>query len=736
MADFPKAAVVEQGGEISCSVQETNRLRAQLGLKPLRIRPTTSAASSDNREVSLSVEESNALRAKLGLKPLRSGPSSSRAGTSSNPLPLAPLGLPTKSAELAEEPAPPVGSMGKYLATTSAGLSAKEWLSNARSRAAAPPPDAPSSAAVTQPQSAHEAVVGIAHGAEDFETGKTGVLTLQDSGLLDDKGRDLASDEALLEDARLADSARALDRQERRSKAKAPVYDPFGEEGGMLSHYDEYEVEGATRRSKRAKLAVGTDGTVVDLEDADAVARRLELAKQGVEEVSLARRGGVGNALQDGRIAIDAQQDTMTREEEDAIEAKLAKKQRRAARKARKAAKTLHTDEDEGILAQLKQQASVSSALDRGTRHASGETHDAPVLAAQTDRELEDALRSEGFAAFHQALHRSRHAQEPTTVVPRTAPSTEASTTASRHRLYRLREAGDDEEDDNDHEMVLARARSLALKRPRSEDVDPSSDDEVDDAGARVLRAVQRISQRTQLAAEQDNERRQRGEAMGAGKALVFTATGEYTKRLGASFTQRAASTAEAQAREQREREARLKRLSDMPQAPPEESLTVSEALAEVEDSANDEHLARGAFGGKEAVVESSMGAALELLRQRGLGRPPPSTQAGRANDARLEVDEYVDQGGEGYAPFRLEYKDKFGRNLTPKQAYRELSYSFHGRAPSQAKQEKYLKEFVRDELGGTDAPIAGVRSAGNSLNAVAASIRKSKGQPFVTLPS
>lgn len=34
---FPKATVSEVGGEISCSIEETNRIRAELGLPPLEI---------------------------------------------------------------------------------------------------------------------------------------------------------------------------------------------------------------------------------------------------------------------------------------------------------------------------------------------------------------------------------------------------------------------------------------------------------------------------------------------------------------------------------------------------------------------------------------------------------------------------------------------------------------------------------------------------------------------------
>ena len=70
---------------IELSVDETNKLRATLGLKPLRVgnnniiteavtTATVSEGTGDNfekEELELSVEETNKLRAKLGLAPLR-----------------------------------------------------------------------------------------------------------------------------------------------------------------------------------------------------------------------------------------------------------------------------------------------------------------------------------------------------------------------------------------------------------------------------------------------------------------------------------------------------------------------------------------------------------------------------------------------------------------------------------------------------------------------------------------
>ena len=37
VSDIPKAVVTESNGEISCSIEESNRIRALLGLKPLKV---------------------------------------------------------------------------------------------------------------------------------------------------------------------------------------------------------------------------------------------------------------------------------------------------------------------------------------------------------------------------------------------------------------------------------------------------------------------------------------------------------------------------------------------------------------------------------------------------------------------------------------------------------------------------------------------------------------------------
>ncbi|XP_076314361.1 U4/U6.U5 tri-snRNP-associated protein 1-like isoform X2 [Tachypleus tridentatus] len=60
------------GANISLSIEEANRLRAKLGLKPLQVKEDKPVQeTSGGGENSLSVAETNKLRAKIGLKPLQ-----------------------------------------------------------------------------------------------------------------------------------------------------------------------------------------------------------------------------------------------------------------------------------------------------------------------------------------------------------------------------------------------------------------------------------------------------------------------------------------------------------------------------------------------------------------------------------------------------------------------------------------------------------------------------------------
>ena len=78
----------------------------------------------------------------------------------------------------------------------------------------------------------------------------------------------------------------------------------------------------------------------------------------------------------------------------------------------------------------------------------------------------------------------------------------------------------------------------------------------------------------------------------------------------------------------------------------------------------------------------------------------------------------------------RIEYRDEFGRVITPKEAWRHMSHKFHGKAPGKNKQEKRLKRYEEDvrqmHMSATDTP----------LNSVAAlkKAQKKTSSPFIVI--
>ncbi|KAH3723121.1 SART-1 family protein DOT2 [Pelomyxa schiedti] len=86
-----------------------------------------------------------------------------------------------------------------------------------------------------------------------------------------------------------------------------------------------------------------------------------------------------------------------------------------------------------------------------------------------------------------------------------------------------------------------------------------------------------------------------------------------------------------------------------------------------------------------EPLVSSGVGATIRMLQRR--DDPAPN--------------------------IRLEHTDEFGRVLTPKEAFRRLSYKFHGKCPGKNKLDKalhkYQEELARKRSSSTDTPLASV---------------------------
>jgi len=128
---------------------------------------------------------------------------------------------------------------------------------------------------------------------------------------------------------------------------------------------------------------------------------------------------------------------------------------------------------------------------------------------------------------------------------------------------------------------------------------------------------------------------------------------------------------------------------------------------------------------GAEPLVSRGMAATLELLRSRG-GLPALSVESvtGRPSDKRIDD---VNKDGDS---FRLDYLDERGRPMTPKEAFRRLSYRFHGKAPGKNKDERRMKreeeELRRKMMSTTDTPLG-------TLSAIQRTQQQSK-LPYVVM--
>lgn len=229
----------------------------------------------------------------------------------------------------------------------------------------------------------------------------------------------------------------------------------------------------------------------------------------------------------------------------------------------------------------------------------------------------------------------------------------------------------DSEEDDVELQQSLARARRAAFSKE-------ASVRRGDDA---VLQAIRSRKQKPGAAVQNRD-----GGGMVLNEVEEFVAgihvDGQNTHEAGTlegSVDAGKNKSADAQDRERMD-----EGTADTGMAPPKEEpeAPVSSLLA------NEQHIGKG------------MAGALAMLKQKGELKPGLNW-SGRTNDKKAVVREGLDPIGNsapsGVPDVNITYKDEFGRVLTPKEAFRELCYNFHGIRPSKNKREKRLKQYLEE---------------------------------------
>jgi len=506
----------------------------------------------------------------------------------------------------------------------------------------------------------------VMHSTNDFEEGEQVILTLADSDILerDEDGKVIGINEEgdVLENVLLADKDRRVEREQKKRRLNQPIY----------SALDDYEFQDGVATGSRAPL-------LPQYEKEKKAQAKFELGDGGVAafdpSVSSNR---VENTIKAQALvsAVKEASDYYTAKEFTAFS-----KSKKGRDKKNKAYRKKGAEEDE------------------------------------TERAVEDSGVNESKSMEVEGDIESKP------VVPRVVAPIQFKSI-------------DLDEDDPDMVQALARSRRLALqKRAREEEMQTDGADapnaltaaRTEDRGAEFARAMAAKYKDNVVIKTEHNEddddinvdgRRNDG-------TLVFNSTTEFATRLQAHLSDKARAKTEALMRNlERTTENGADGVpSSASKRPPAESHPPSSAALESKDNddgdadadfaglsdmegsdmevdSDEDHSDHEAQDGEEGdeqldfvhrqpLVGKGMAATLALLK--GTGELKKSDQlAGRSKDSRAYDPSSTDHG------VKLEYRDEFGRKLTQKEAFRQLSYKFHGYGPSQKKKEKRLKvQFI-----------------------------------------
>lgn len=525
----------------------------------------------------------------------------------------------------------------------------------------------------------------IMHGEKDFEVGHEVILTLADTSVLatDEDGKILGvnDEEAILENVNLAERERLAEAEKRRKRLKQPHYTgyddaefdenlPIGSKPSILSHYDK-------EKKKTAKLVI-MDGRQIS-------------SNQGEE----------GN------------NDGSSKSTEEKNKEYLKRKYETLQMELKPASSYLSSDDikfRKGL--KTKKKSNIRKIVVDDNDNNDNNNHTTTAMETEErkktsfDFDEEDPDLAQALSRARQLALQKRQQQQ-----------------SSEMQIERLG-ANEAKEDDNADE----------------------GDDDID-KGAKIAREIALTAAKE--AAKQTADQAQREddledvdiEGRRTDGKLIFNSTTEFTTRLQARLNDNARSKAEAALRDMA-RQASLTSSShhnpsvDISQGlsssqkrgDQEEEMSVEpsiehrsigksvgsqskelrgeeegkvegedhydwEGLEEEEMSAgtasmsqeiNDDQLA---FLHRQPVISKGLAGALEMLRSSGELRKG-NELAGRAKDDRTNDPSKDDKG------VKLEYRDEFGRKLTQKEAFRQLSYKFHGYGPGKKNLEKRLKQI------------------------------------------
>ena len=541
---------------------------------------------------------------------------------------------------------------GETLSDTGGTLSAAEWVKKIGApKAQQKSEDQKTMKKKKRRKGDETGAVKVKHDLDDIQAGKTIVLTLADSEILDKSGSLNTEEVATLENSEITNSIRNKGKKNNILNSLYAEEDDFGDSRpGILGKYDVEEKE-KQRMENSGFLLVGDAG------------KRLRL-NSDVKTKDDVKPGNDGRQ----RISLTTSESDKGVEMQDVVAKKVKMKKRKHKKKHKRSKRKVAVEEDESHDVEMTGQSDL----------------------AQVDNDVND-----------------------------------------------------DEEDDSDLFASLARARKIAKRKAQSGktmgidgNAIKNSVDDIAKYAAKSRNETKELQEGKRTSynnvAVQNVEETQDATGSLIDDNIVSTTT-EFTKNIS-----RALKNQEADRKQNfHEPKSQLEDGKMVIDKDPSDALTFKKPAPvttkkRTRDSVH-EILQREEV---QEAKKNSLGATLSLLRNQGEFSEKSSVLVGRKNDIKGRDDmASVNKPGDR---IKLEYRDDQGRLLTPKEAFRQLSYRFHGIEPSKKTKEKRERQ-LQDRIEKKKSRLQGNKVNGDSFSTLVrggnfeSQIKKSQ-QPFVSL--
>lgn len=653
-------------GEESMSIEETNKLRASLGLAPLKINTNDTTDSNKKRKREMQEKSSEKDVAKLEERV-----QAARERRRQQELLSKTKTLGEHDAEIDDVMAW-VNRSRAIDSVVNDGNQSKKL----RQSTSIPPAKIGDKTTETTELPSH---LKVKMALDDLEAGEEMILTLEDRGILNEKGllNDAEGDDAegdTLENITGRENRRREKAVRESRKSATPLWEEDGVKRPLLHKYDEEEEEQA-----------------LGLNDINSAQMKTEREKSIREKLTAGFEKATGLVpCPDGSQYTAEELETM----------RIPKK-----KKERKLKKKVLTAED---IAEMEATAAVTGASDLGSRE---ERERRAIAKAEEIANLESQQRSKFETAVQKANLASETLRERLIV--------RSSKTAMNRRQE------ENEEDEEDEELV----RSLAKARQLAQNAAGDKAEGKDEYGMNTVVMMQ-LAQRRKEALERQSRQ---SDPMQSQLGLTFTDIGELTRAITVQQPVNESAMDDVQQNKQVEEEMKEEHEDVIPMAL-EENVVEEEERQEEEKEVEEQKPRKQARSLRtpstatmmstvkqatepaqnssvsEKAIGTGLGGALAFLKERGeLDRTVE--WAGRTKDSR---DAYFTKAMSGYkdvftggktddrlaldVEVALTRKDEHGRILTPKEAFRQLCHQFHGVKPSKNTQEKRAKQ-IRKEL-------------------------------------